>query len=554
MIEEPHTGDTEAPKRRLVVVVPGLGGNFKKWRRLLERLGNEEQLAESAWLLYDPHSRHLGWRSFEDMARNLVARISEAWIRNGGFDDIVLIGHSIGGLIVRSAYITGRGAEAGRQRQVHDWSKSVSRIILLAAPNRGIARLQNPFVRAGDRILGLFPRIPFTYRQALRGSVFITNLRINWIRLFTTERSSDSTDRSLPRVVQLIGARDKTVRRDDSLDVLAFENATAAEVPDADHDSLPDLDAARDPDARYSMIRTAILDPDELGVRPVRGQDRGDGEAAHVVFILHGIRASRIDNWLREVATEVARQYPPIEEEGRETPPRTEIIRPSYGFFSALSFTVPRVRRRNIERFQDAYTQAFARNRHATFDFIGHSNGTYMLGESLRDISAMRFRNVVLAGSVLPADYRWDEKLGHQIERVRSERGRMDWPVGWLCSALSRGLWMRDVGTGGYSGFTRGRVDEELFHPGGHGSMFTDENIPRMVSFARGDDPGDPLDAQTGELHWWSVVSRLCPHLLRVGLLGLFALVGWAVWAGEFGVLLGIALVIWVVYVILDII
>ncbi len=549
MPEELQTGETETRKLRLVVVVPSLKKHRKvTWGRLLGRLGEEEALQDSEWLFYEHGFSFRGRRKIEDVARNLVARISEAWILNRGFEEIILIGHSLGGLIVRSAYVTACGAEPGRQQQVHDWSKCVSRIVLMASPNRGMAKLREPIYRIMDWLFGWVPLFPRTYRQLMRGSVFVTNLRINWIRLFSSKRE-------LPQVVQLLGALDDVVRREDSVDVLAFENATAADVPDADHNTLPNLDKALDPEGRYSIIRTAILDPDGLGVRPVWSQARGEGEAANVVFILHGIRASRIDNWLREVATEVARQYPPSAEEAMtDNPPRTEIIRPSYGFFSALSFSVPRVRRNNIERFQDAYTEAYARNRHATFDFIGHSNGTYMLGESLRDISAMRFRNVLLAGSVLPADYRWDERLGYQVERLRSERGRMDWPVGWLCSALSRGLWMRDIGTGGYSGFTRGRVDEELFHPGGHGCMFTRENIPRMVQFALRGDAGKPLDTQQEELRWWSVVSRLCPHLLRVGLLAFVGLVGWALWAGQFALLLGVALALWLVYVILDII
>ena len=175
------------------------------------------------------------------------------------------------------------------------------------------------------------------------------------------------------------------------------------------------------------------------------------------------------------------------------------------------------MRRRNIRKFQDAYTEAVARHPNVVPDFIGHSNGTYMMGQSLLDVPAMSFNNVVLAGSVLPVNYPWTELLANRrVARVKNERGRVDWPVGWLCSVLNRAFQMKDVGTGGYEGFEGGGVVQEKFHPGpnGHGAMFNDENIPRMVRFALGADPGPELPSQQSELAWWSRMSRLLPWIV----------------------------------------
>src|SRR5262249_19515860 len=158
------------------------------------------------------------------------------------------------------------------------------------------------------------------------------------------------------------------------------------------------------------------------------------------------------------------------------------IRRPEYGRVSARDFAMPKKRRAFVHLLQDIYSEELARNPHAHFDFLGHSNGTYMLGESLKKIPGMWFRHVLVAGSVLPTDYRWDEVKDErkQIEKVRSDRGRKDWPVAWLCSALRHGFLMSDVGTGGYDGFTKDSVYEERYHPGGHGSMFNEHNLPRM--------------------------------------------------------------------------
>lgn len=526
---------------RLVVVVPGLEASIKRWAKLIDKLKLEEELKEenSVWLFYDPKSKAFGGQRLKDMVRNLVARIDEEWLRNDGFDDILFVGHSLGGLVVRGAYVTGRGANPD-QPQAHDWADKVSRIILLAAPNRGIEKMSNAFLIGLDWCLRQIPGLFCTYQDLMRGSNFITCLRINWIRLFAV---SDDKNDKLPLVVQLLGTHDKVVRRDDSIDVLSFSTAVAGEIPDANHTNLPDLDSTNDPEGRYLMLKTAILNPKRLPVHGQAGNLPGKRTFRHIVFILHGIRASNIDKWLREVAEEVRRVYPQD----------TDVRRPPYGYFTALSFALPNVRRKNIRIFQDAYTEALAVSPGAIFDFIGHSNGTYMLGESLRDVSGMSFRNVIVAGSVLPPDYPWVGKLGDQVARVRNERGRKDWPVGWLCSALNGGLRMKDIGTGGYTGFIRGQVEEEEFHPGGHGSMFNKENIPRMVRWINGQNPGPQLPSQVPELPWWSLVSRLCPHLVGIALV-LFVLgLGYLTWTHNLFGLTILAGVLYLVYVILGV-
>jgi hypothetical protein len=98
----------------------------------------------------------------------------------------------------------------------------------------------------------------------------------------------------------------------------------------------------------------------------------------------------------------------------------------------------------------------------AEFSIVAHSNGTYMLGQSLLHTPGMRFITVVLAGSVLPQTFPWDQLAEHdQVIRVRNERANRDWPVAVLCSGL-RGLQMRDVGTAGFAGFEGAVVQESL--------------------------------------------------------------------------------------------
>jgi pimeloyl-ACP methyl ester carboxylesterase len=527
-------------KERLIVVVPAMNSRVEKWQPLVERLKREPgcTAAEAEWYLHDQRTHGLGLKRLANLSTALVTAIQGKWVENGGFEEIWLLGHSLGGLVARQAYMIGRGAEPGAT-QTHDWARAVTRIVLLAAPNRGVEKL--PWhVRPLDwflRIVPPFYNIPFTYRDLMRGSSFVTNLRINWIRFFgvATRRGE-----RLPTVVQVLGTADSIVEESDSLDVMAFPNSLAFSIEGADHDEVQLLGKTPGAEARYRVLKGAILG-DDLGVRPVERMTTVDTHR-HVLFIYHGIRARRTDDWLERAEVAARAAYP----DGVRTQ------RPEYGRVTARGFAMPGVRLRYIRYLQDHYTEELAQNPHAEFDFLGHSNGTFMLGESLKRIPGMCFRHVLVAGSVLPEDYAWDvAKRKKQVQEVRSDRGQKDWPVGWLCSALRHGLWMKDVGTGGYDGFTKGSVHEEKYHPGGHGGMFNDANIQRMAQFlATGESGPEPANL-CAELQWWGFVSRLLryvPPLLIVGFV--VALILLPTLTGKLILLLGVL----IIYVLLNII
>ena len=158
---------------------------------------------------------------------------------------------------------------------------------------------------------------------------------------------------------------------------------------------------------------------------------------------------------------------------------------------------MPAERRRNIPIFRDEYTELLAEHPEAKFSIIAHSNGTYMLGRSLRKTPGMRFENIVLAGSALPEDYDWEELMDlnashlRQVGRVMNERASRDWPIALLCNMLNGLPWksMKDIGRGGYSGFRGDKVIEVAYHQGDHGRALKDDNQDRLVAFAFGEDP-----------------------------------------------------------------
>ncbi len=487
----------EVAMSRLIVYVPAFNRTTDDWNPLVTRLREERALSESTWRPWNHGCGYLSTESAMARARALRAAIDEEFVDHGGFDDILLLGHSLGALLIRQAYLLAAGRFDGRRSE---WVDKVRRIVLFAATNRGVDARRVWWMRALRQLyrfghgLRLLPH--FALADVLRGADFLTELRIEWIRYFR-----ETEHERLPIVVQLLGTRDELVTRDDSIDLLQFPEAHYFDVPDATHRNLHRPDIAPHPEERYQFIRHAIL-----GSLTTPESPRPVAEKSPVVFALHGIRASNSD-WPHDVKREIERDNE-----------NAEVLIPTYGRFSMLNFTLPWVRRRNIPWFKDAYSEALARHPEAKFHFIGHSNGTYILGAALRDLPHMRFDRVTLVGSVLPREYPWEWSFAiPQVREVRDHRSRWDWPVAWLCSGL-RGLGMRDIGTSGFDGFTYGgpELRETFYYRGDHSRPLKDDNLTALVNpLLTGIDTPDPAGSPLprAPAYPFGLISRLMPFV-----------------------------------------
>lgn len=492
--------------KRLVVVVPGMGSDLSSWTDLLTRLKTEPELADNVtWLQARHNARLTSFERIETLARNLSADIDVAWRNANGFDEVLLLGHSVGGLIVRQAYLLASGA-GPEEDSTLPWAAAVQRIVLLASVNRGV----NGVDRRGPRpwkypllLANWLFRVFWVLQRLLaydlmRGSPFITNLRIQWILHFSNLAAA-------PKVVQLLGSDDSIVTRADSIDIDQLKLGWHATVPNSNHSNLHRVGDSQYGPARYTLIRAALLDDVPAGenAETVQGPRR-------VVFLLHGIR-SGIGAWPTALSRLIGQRF---------TPQDTEVIAATYGYFGAIKFALPTTRRQHLPWFQDQYAQCLARNPHAEFIFVGHSNGTYLFGESLAVIPAMRFHRAVLVASVLPPDYNWAERVRRrQLHSLCTLRSNLDWPVGLMCSALS-GLGMRDVGPGGFYGFTNAdqRTTEDLYwYNGGHSKALEPGHLSHLVDLL--DPPAANPVCQvcavtnTSPPAWFSTLSRIAKPL-----------------------------------------
>jgi pimeloyl-ACP methyl ester carboxylesterase len=465
--ETRSTSVSSISSKQLIVVVPSENQNAETWESLVKELKEETTLTESEWLIWDKHNLD-DW-SFPrgiSLSQQLKAKIDARWQQKGPFDEVILIGHSLGGILVRQTYLLASGMYRDQGFEKTSWYEYVRRFVLFASPNRGLDPTQSltwRMVMAFEKATSLPLRRLMPLQDFVKGSAFITNLRINWIRHFSEPRPPLT-------IVQLLGVDEAPITRNDSIDLEQLPDAFHIDVPDAKCSNIHRIDQAEDIQERYQLIREAILSE-----RPLNQNQNLDAPHPknHVIFILHGIRASN-SGWVEQVKEKI-----------RKEDPHTEVITASYGYFSAFNFVFPGLRQSNIAWFQDEYSYYFAKYPNIDFHFIGHSNGTYILGESLKKLPGMKFKRVYLAGSVLPRNYPWKERCDKaQIKSLCNARSSLDWPVGILCSGL-QGVGMRDIGTGGFDGFLMGddRLKELYYFNGDHGKPLEESNHSHIIQY-----------------------------------------------------------------------
>lgn len=505
---------------KLLVFVLGLGR--RRDDELMQRLTSEFG-AEWRIEIVPNELRLFSHNKLDDAVNDLVASIAEFAGDSTGeradTTDIVLCGHSLGGLLVRAAFVDAMADPAAFNDGEKNWARKVRRVVLLGSPNAGFDPTHLPWLWQVVYWVFCQPRTKLLVEQIRAGGYWITNLRLGW--------AETVRDRQDVHVVQVLASDDELVHERDVEDSRYLGPTSTLWMSRTDHSGMVDLTHSDTAESRWEVLRNAIAGNDLPRVAPL--------PVSHdpVVFIVHGIRASAHEQWVSRATTAMQARG------GGDV----HIQATNYGFFSAIQFALPFTRRGNVKRFLRDYGRWFTTHDADNFHFLGHSNGTYMLGKALQEVRTMRFTRVLLAGSVLPPDYDWSARVdAGQVLQVRNDRASHDFPVGILCSLLN-GL-NQDVGRGGYTGFVGLPVavsQPAATFPKGHGSALEDHTAanypPRMPEVAEflleGTLPPDPLNTQkldafmrlsnaVGVTLFGAIVLLAIPTLI-IG-----ALVGWA--------------------------
>jgi alpha-beta hydrolase superfamily lysophospholipase len=404
--------------------------------------------------------------------------------REGGADYqcIILIGHSFGALLLRKAlvYAYGSTEDAPSRTPPQPWRHKIRRLILFAGMNRGWVMSDRPpganrLIWAYLKFLYFFLRrfpVAKLVRAAERGAPFLSDLRVQWLRLFDQEDAA-----LLPITVQLLGTEDPIVREDDSGDLEAAATFRFRRLPGGDHYNVIRFSPIKHPDRaewRRRFIQALTAPDDEIETDLLTDPLQRDPAVERVIFIVHGIRD--YGDWTAAVAREIS-----------ALDPRAVSRISRYGYFPMGDFLLLGERQKNVRWLMDRYTGALAQYPNAKFGFVGHSNGTYLLGGTLKNYKTPRFDRVVLAGCVLPKAFKWEHFVTERrVAAIQNYVASADWVVAWFPAIFEFfGGEKADLGSAGHAGFNDDCAlrDAIVLTRGGHNCAIAgnERNLARYV-------------------------------------------------------------------------
>jgi len=275
-----------------------------------------------------------------------------------------------------------------------------------------------------------------------------------------------------------------------------FENPTEPQVLDqlenakaAIHRVLHDLTIRRDSE-RISTSQNSIV--------------RNTREA---ILLIHGIRTQA------EWTTQVREIF--------ESSSRFQVIPTRYGFFDLIRFLLPiqRIRLKPVSRIETLARDTFSLDDVDSVSVIAHSFGTWIVAKILERSPDIKFRRIILCGSIIPDDFAWEKYTAQYGDSTResgyvvNDCGLRDlWPV--LALSVTWGY-----GSSGRFGFGHSRV-RDRFHAVGHSGFFKDKFAARYWLPFLSD--GVIIEGELGRpaTSWW--VSALTTFKLRYVLVALF--------------------------------
>jgi pimeloyl-ACP methyl ester carboxylesterase len=497
----------------------------------------------------------VAWSLLDLIEDQVAFREEQGWPE---FDEIILIGHSVGALLARKVYLLAgpesaearfEGSLAGPLATERPWFRKVHRIILFAGMNRGWAlnhhlhlfRFVSWWVLsfAADTFVAFAgDKKPFSIMHIRKGAPFLIELRLQWLALQRRNRELQKLAEirgevcpALALTVQMLGTIDDKVAPADNVDLSTGRDFVYLDVPASSHENVIEMGGSPEGLARQKVFTRALCESaNSLESRRILPSDditnRTNESVTDVVFVMHGIRDTGY--WTQKVARKV-------EEVGGRPPKVYGSETSSYGYFAMISFLLPSERRKKVRWLMDQYVEARSLYPNARFSYVGHSNGTYLVAKALLDYPSCSFDRIVFAGSVVRTDYDW----GYHIARGKVEAVLNYVATADVVVAVLPGAWemvnLQDLGSAGHNGFRipHEKVFQTKFVRGGHSCAREEDNWNDIAEFIVSSNPG-PTKSNLAVQEQNRVVVAM-GHTAPLWWLGIVALLyslGWLVVCG----------------------
>src|SRR5882672_3785374 len=154
-----------------------------------------------------------------------------------------------------------------------------------------------------------------------------------------------------------------------------------------------------------------------------------------------------------------------------------KVINYKYGYYSVIGFIIPFFRWLVVREFRNELIKLSADEPWSRIDLIGHSFGTHIIAwgvDGLPSISNIQIHTIILAGSVLRADFPWRDMMrgpGKRVKRVANDCGSKD------AVLLLSQFFILFTGMAGRTGFSGATSDafRNRYSVFGHGGYFQDK-------------------------------------------------------------------------------
>lgn len=548
-----------AQKNTLVYLIHGLGGSADS----ISELAQVVNLA-----LRDAHVVHHTFSHTSVFSNKRAASITAEIIKDiailddsNDYDNVVIVGHSIGAVLGRRAIIEAVGLEtrwpengsAHRATKVEPsfvtlpksrWGRKVSSLVMMASVSNGWclddakSGIQKLYWQTGalfgHAIYGKLKPTIFDFRK---GSPFISQTRLRWLE-YINFMAQEKIKR--PRVIQFLGTVDQVVPPNDLIDFIGSTDDhefQQIQVPATGHGSITRFTTEPgNPQRTESICKerqrivAAVLSgqtekySDYLVKRIHLDEsfNRAPNEKTdHHVFIVHGIRDTGY--WASKLAAQ-------IKATALKNGMALTCSTPTYGYFPILPFLLPWYRRQKVEWLMDKYVEAKINYPNAMFHYVGHSNGTYLASRALLDYPATSFRRIMFAGSVVHPTYPWKKLVeSGRVDAVYNGVASKDWVVAIFPNGLRYLKSIFDLGGAGHSGFCyddKNHMFQLEYIEGNHSAAKNEQQWSAISNFIALNELPKPVaeqpdftQSQPSAMRWLGYFSPLIIFMVAVVLI-----------------------------------